>query len=119
MQASVRAIFREEAAAKKLDPPKPPDNIDPVVRYEHTAQLNDSIISPGETVPDRIKAANSFDGLEYTSLLDHTMRIAVHGRIHYRGASEKIFETRFYWWCFLSDPPRLSRCNTKKWNDHT
>jgi hypothetical protein len=108
-------------AVEPLDPPKRPNFIDPSVWYEDVSQLNDSIISPGERIPDRINTGNSLTDLEYESLLSDKKRLAIYGRIRYRGASQKIFETFFYWWCFLTDPanPQLLRCNTKKWNDHT
>ncbi len=115
-------ILDVTSTAEPLDPPKPPDYRDPAVAYENVGQLNDSIVSPGEAIPDRIKASYSCTEEEYTSLCAETnQRIAVYGRIRYRGASDKTFETFFYWWCFLTDRerPDLHRCNTKRWNDHT
>jgi hypothetical protein len=115
-------ILDYTSTAEPLDPPKAPNYIDPPVCYPKTSQLNDSIIGPGEPVSDRIKATWSSTEQEYKSLCgEKNQRIAVYGRIRYRGASEKTFETFYYWWCYLTDPakPDLHRCNTKKWNDHT
>ncbi len=104
-----------------LDPPKPPNFRDPPPAYGQPSQLNDSIIGPHEPVPDRIKFSDSFDDAEYQSALDDKQRFAVYGRIRYRGASDKTYDTFFYWWCFVIDPNQvdLYRCNTKQWNNHT
>jgi hypothetical protein len=114
-------IIDYTAAAEPLDPPKRPDFIDPPVWYGAAEYLYEPIIGPGEAVPDRIHTGNGFTDREYQTLAIHEKRIAIYGRIHYRGASQKVFETRFYWWCTLLDPnpPQVQRCFTKKWNDHT
>jgi hypothetical protein len=114
-------IIDYTAAAEPLDPPRRPDFKDPPVWYGPLEYLNEPIIGPGEPVPDRIHTGNGFTDREYQMLAMHEKKIAIYGRIHYRGASQKVFETRFYWWCTLLDPnpPQVQRCFTKKWNDHT
>jgi hypothetical protein len=104
-----------------LDTPKPPYFRETPPAYGQPSQLNDSIIGPHESVPDRIKVSDSLDDTEYQSTLDDKQRIAVYGRIRYRGASDKTYDTFFYWWCFVIDPNQVDmfRCNTKQWNDHT
>jgi hypothetical protein len=111
------------ANAEPLDPPKFPDRKDdPSISYgpNEGQQINDSIIRHGETSSFRLLVGTEVNETGYQVLKKDEKRMAIHGRIRYRGASERVFYTFFFWWCFCdSEPLQFARALTKELNDHT
>lgn len=104
-----------EAEIYNIPPPDPDPDYDTI----KANTLNDSLVAANETVADRIHAIIALDGPEYESVMREQKRIAIHGRIRYRGTGPgQVYWTRFFWWHF-PDAPKLARALTKRLNDHT
>lgn len=97
----------------------PPPDPDPDYDAMEAGQLNYSLIAPGEIVNDRIPPASiSLDGKEWELVQQEKKRIGIYGRIRYKGTTDQVYWTRFFWWRF-PNAPYLARANEKKLNDHS
>lgn len=105
------------ADADLFDPPYR----DPYPVYGEVGQFNDSVISPAESILEKVKAAHSLTDNEWGLMQSDEKRMAVFGRIRYRGASPTVFTTFFFWWCLLDAAETLAfaRALPKRLNDHT
>jgi hypothetical protein len=107
------------AETELFDPPTHGRSDPPVWHGPNDGQrINDSLIAPHETVEDRLLTSLSMSREEYASAFSDDKRVGVYGRIRYRGASNQIYETRFFWWYFANGD-NSARALTKELNDHT
>ncbi len=78
---------------------------EPRPRYfpENGQRLAESLIGPGEYAENRIEAAAHLDKSMLDLIRLGSKCIGIDGLIRYRGASEQVYETQFFWWCFLDE----------------
>ena len=97
---------------------KPPP--DPIINYGKTDgnRLNDSLVGPSKMAEDHLRVTISLTDENIRIIGDDTKRIAIHGRVRYRGAHEKIYESRFFWWFFIEDRSFV-RALSPELNSHT
>lgn len=79
------------------------------------------VVAPGETT-DRITCRSDLTHQMYVAVQDRTKALAVDGIVHYRGASPKVYDTNFFWWCFIDDqgrPTGIVRALRPDLNEHT
>lgn len=116
--ADIKDYFCE---ADIYDPPNRQNGMrDPVVIYQDSEcnRLNNSLIAPDETVNDRLFGSVFFSSQQRKLIINDARRIAIHGRIRYRGAPDFTYVTHFFWWYFW-DTDSCYRANTEKLNSHT
>jgi hypothetical protein len=112
-------ILKYFAEAAIFDAPTTPAKQPrPVYRDADCNRLNDSLIAPNECADDRIVGTVSFTNADRGALAEDSMRIGMHGCIRYRGATETVYETRFFWWYLLPED-RFVRADPPELNAHT
>jgi len=93
---------------------------DPLITYadnEGTPYTNVPI-RPGKSAPDCLPAEVVIDPADKGQLPDKR-RIAFHGRVRYRGTTNRVYITRFFWWWFHPEADQCDRCLTREYNSRT
>jgi hypothetical protein len=75
-----------------------PDAPDPVAWHspEEGNRLHDSLVRAGETIG--IEAPIFLDEQKRQQMVDGNTKLRIEGRIRYRGAPQRQYVTKFYWW---------------------
>lgn len=93
------------------DPPAP------VYSENESCHTIDSVIKP-EGENELATLWFDISQNDFTAILNDRKRLAFHGIIYYRGGPEKIYWTRFFWWCILSVGEEIVRAKTPELNAH-
>jgi hypothetical protein len=84
-------------------------------------RLAESLVAPREIANGRIKTRAILSRGHCDAVRNGEKAIGIDGIIRYRGASQQVYWTRFFWWCFLdvSDSPiNIQRALRSNLNDH-
>jgi hypothetical protein len=113
------------AAVRSVPPPS--TILEPIVepeapRYAPVGRrLSDSLVAPNEWAERRIKERAILTRADCDAVRNGEARIGIDGIIRYRGASQQVYWTRFFWWCFLDagdSPINIQRALRSDLNDH-
>lgn len=89
----------------------------PIYTQNEVCHTIDSVLKP-EGENELITLWFDISEGDFTAMLNDTKRLAFHGIIYYRGGPEKIYWTRFFWWCILLAGEEIVRAKTPELNAH-
>jgi len=95
---------------------------DPIMSHapEEYSVLSDAVVGVGQQRNPYITVSATIPPDQLGNIKSDRKRVGIHGRIKYRGTTDRDYETRFFWWYFQDGGlHRWCRANTKVLNSRT